>query len=86
MSTLEQEREQAGQPLPTRYLPHVTHVTYEGEMHAVNELRAKFGFTYEQLLARREMENLRTFCKIGEQALTLDQFEQEHPHIELGTN
>lgn len=67
-------------------VPTVTHVMIDGNPCAVYDLPRVHGFTYNELLARREADRLRTHCTLGGAALTLEEFEAEHPHIELGVN
>jgi hypothetical protein len=63
-----------------------THVRYEGRPYRVEDMERELGFTFEQLKRRDVVEAERTFCMIGEAALTLDEFMATHTKIELGYN
>lgn len=61
-----------------------THVLINGAPCAVPDMKRLLGFSYEQWQMRQTVAAQRTFCSIGGAALTLDEFIELHPHIELG--
>lgn len=68
--------------------PTVTHCIVDGQMYSTEEMPRLLGYSYEEHRSRQvalaEVDRRRTFCTIGEHALTLEEFEAAHPLIELG--
>jgi hypothetical protein len=70
----------------TRGGPTLTAVRIGDEVCDVWELPLRHGITVDQWHRRKEVAEQATYCSVGGMALTLEQFEAQHPMIELGTN
>lgn len=82
---LEHQTSSQQPPAKTNFCATVTDVRINGEVHPVGSLRDRFGFSYDELSATRaEKDRRRSFCKIDGMALSVAEFEEQHPHITLG--
>lgn len=71
----------------TTFLATITHVTnYDGEVMTPEEFYVANNHTWEQAKYRQNVAVQRTYCTIGDTALTLAEFETMHPHIELASD
>jgi len=62
----------------------VTHTIINDEVCAVWDMPAKYGCTYEERRTTLDYNTaIQTHCVIGKTALTLNQFEEAYPHIQL---
>ena len=65
--------------------PMVTHVKIGGVACAVWDLPKLHGFTYgERKQTLDQNSQISTHCRLGGVAISLEQFETDYPHIQLG--